>query len=212
MPTLVCWGCYSLLLYVYVLYPLSARLLPALVGRHVDQTGRVRSSWGHAIMLATLVFAASPASAYIVGPAVPLEELGRTADLVCKATVIGDHRATDGWFEPIPGFAVRETELGVVSIVKGVASNVIRFRHYAPSSGGGAWYAPESYTFVTGRTYLVLAALVAGDTYRQLAKSPTRMDRSVLPAADAKPHHGTTLTEAAWAELLALLKSPVEDE
>jgi HEAT repeat protein len=163
-------------------------------------------------MLATLVFAASPASAYIVGPAVPLEELGRTADLVCKATVIGDHRATDGWFEPIPGFEVRETELRVVSIVKGVASNVIRFRHYAPSSGGGAWYAPESYTFVTGRTYLVLAALVAGDTYRQLAKSPTRMDRSVLPAADAKPHHGTTLTEAAWAELLALLKSPVEDD
>jgi HEAT repeat protein len=131
--------------------------------------------------------------------------------LVCKATVIADRSVTDGWFEPIAGFEVRETELRVVSIVKGVASNVIRFRHYAPSSGLG-WYAPQSYTFVTGRTYLVLAAQIAGDTYRQLAKSPTTMDRSVLIAADAKPHRGTTLTEAACAELLALLKSPVEDD
>jgi hypothetical protein len=65
-------------------------------------------------MLATLVFAASPASAYLVGPAVPLEELGRTADLVCKATVIGDRGVADGWFEPISGFEVRETELRVV--------------------------------------------------------------------------------------------------
>jgi len=162
-------------------------------------------------MLATLVFAASPASAYVTGPAVPLEELAHTADLVCKATVIADRSVTDGWFEPISGFEVRETELRVVSIMKGVASNVIRFRHYAQSSGG-AWYPPASYTFVTGRTYLVLAAQVAGDTYRQLAKSRTRMDRSVLLAADAKPHRGTTITEAAWAELLALLKSPAEDD
>jgi len=34
----------------------------------------------------------------------------------------------------------------------------------------------------------------------------------VLLAADAKPHRGTTPTEAEWAELLALLKSPVEDD
>jgi len=47
----------------------------------------------------------------------------------------------------------------MVSIVKGVASDVIRFRHYAPSSGA-AGYAPGSYTFVTGRTYLVLAARI----------------------------------------------------
>jgi hypothetical protein len=162
-------------------------------------------------MFATLVFAASPASAYLVGPAVPLEELARTADLVCKATVIGDRRVTDGWFDPISGFEIRETELRVVSIVKGAASNVIRFRHYTRSSGI-AWYPPESYTFVTGRTYLLLGAQVEGNTYRQLTKSHTEMDRSVLLAADAKPHHGTTLTEAAWAELLALLKSPVEDD
>lgn len=208
MTTLVFWACYRLLLNVY---SRSVRLLTTLVDRRVAQTGRGRSRWGHATMLATLVFAAYPASAYIVGPAVPLEELARTADLVCKATVIGDHRVTDGWFEPIPGFEVRETELRVVSIVKGVASKVIRFRHYAPSFGV-AQYPAVSYTFVTGRTYLVLAARVVGDTYRQLTKSSMQIDRTVLLAADAKPHHGTTLTEAAWAELLALLKSPVQDD
>jgi HEAT repeat protein len=173
---------------------------------------RFRSSWLHATMLAALIFAASPTSAYLVGEPVALEQLARTADLVCKATVIADRSVTDDWFEPIPGFEVREAELRVVSIVKGVASNVIRFRHYAQSSGLTI-YAPQSYTFVTGRTYLVLAAQNAGGTYRQLAKSPTFMgDHGVLLAADAKRHHGTTLTEAAWAELLALLKSPSDDD
>ena len=117
MTTLVFWACYSLPLYVYELYLLGARLLTELVGRRVDQTGRGRSRWGYATMLATLVFTGSPASAYLVGPAVPLEELARTADLVCKATVIADRSVTDGWFELISGFEVRETELRVVSIV-----------------------------------------------------------------------------------------------
>jgi hypothetical protein len=211
MTTFVFWACRSVLLYVYMLYPLSGRLLTASVGRGVDKTGRGRSSWGLATMLGTLVFAAAPASAYIVGPAVPLKELARTADLVCKAMVIADRQVTDSWFEPISGFDVRETQLRVVSIVKGAASSVIRFRHYAPSSGF-RWYAPQSYKFVTERTYLVLATQVSGDTYRQLAKSPTQTDRSVRLAADAKPHRGTTLTQAAWAELLALLKSSAEDD
>jgi hypothetical protein len=65
----------------------------------------------------------------VVGPPVPLEELARTADLICKATVIAHRSVTDGWFEPIAGFQVRETELRVVSIVKDAAPNVIQFRH-----------------------------------------------------------------------------------
>jgi hypothetical protein len=150
---------------------------------------------------------------------VALEELARTADLVCKATVIADRRVTDDSFEPIPRYEVREAELRVVSIVKGVASNVIRFRHYAPSfelfdlrTLEPPW---DTYTIATGRTYLVVAAQTAGGTYRQLGKSPLfqgPMAYAVLLAADAKPHHGTTLSEAAWAELFALLKSPVEDD
>jgi len=71
-------------------------MLAAWVGRHVNRTGLRRSSQRHAKILATLVFAASAASAYLAGPAVPLEELARTADLVCKAAVIADRRVTDG--------------------------------------------------------------------------------------------------------------------
>jgi hypothetical protein len=211
---------------------------------------------GRATILASLVFAASPASAGLGGPPPPLEELARTADLICKATVIGDRQATDNSFEPIPGYEVNEAELGVVSIVKGAAPNVIRFRHYAPIpelsheelvkalrglsredleqlSKATPTLSPEkleqirllfrsidkpppdTYTFAVGRTYLVVAAQTAGGAYRQLGKLPLfqgPMAYSVLLAADAKPHHGSTLSEAAWAEQLALLKSPVEDD
>jgi HEAT repeats len=162
-------------------------------------------------LLVALLLAASPARAYIVGHAVSLEERTRGADLICKATVIADHPATDDWFEPMSGFEVRETELRVVSILKGPHSSMIRFRHYARSSGLGL-YMPQSYTFVPGRTYLLAAVRASGDIYRQLSKSPAQMDGSVLLAGDAKPHRGTTLTDAEWAELVLLLKSPVEGE
>lgn len=225
-------------------------------------------------MLATLVFAASPVSAGYMGP-VALEELARTADLVCKATVIADRRVTDDSFEPIQGFEVHEAQLRVVSIVNGAAPNVIRFRHYAPSMPelsreeleqlvkampelsreelvkalrgltlsreqlerlvkrmpklsreelekleqafkAISQTTPDTPTIATGRSYLVLATQIAGDTYRQLGKSPLLfwgpMAHGALLAADTKPHHGTTFSEAAWAELVALLKSPVEDD
>ena len=63
-------------------------------------------------MLVLLV--ASPAGAYLVGPPVPLEELAKKADLVCKATVLSDHPVTDTWFDVIAGYEVRETEMRVV--------------------------------------------------------------------------------------------------
>jgi len=192
-----------------------------------------------------------------------LEALARTADLVCKATVIADRGVTDNSFKPIDGFEVREAELRIVSIVKGVAPNVIRFRHYAPSSTLSTSslfsrspvsppalgpFAPSttlvrvairdlrdaakderaSYpatTFATGRIYIVLATQTAAGTYRELPEAHAFArhqrgvvisgivrrhhfgDEGVLLAADAKPHSGTTLTEAEWTELLALLKS-----
>jgi HEAT repeat protein len=144
-----------------------------------------------------------------------LERLASTADLICKATVIADRSVTDDSFRPIDGFEVHEAELRVVSTVKGNASKVIRFRHYAPSFD--LWTTPEppwdTYTIATGRTYLVLATQIAPDTYREVARSEAYgKNHGVLLAADAKPHHGTTLSEAAWAELLAMLKSPVEDD
>lgn len=171
---------------------------------------RIRSNWDYATVLAILVFAASPASACLFQGLIPLKELVGSADLVTKATVISDRHVIDNSFERIAGSEVHETELRIVSILKGPASNVIQFRHYAPSSETSAvWCPPPSYTFVVGHTYIVLATRVAGYTYRQLSQSRTPLDLSVLPAADAKPlRGGTTITEAIWGELVAQLNSP----
>jgi hypothetical protein len=171
---------------------------------------RIKSSLGFAIVLGIVVFAAPPASGCLVAGPVPLKELARSADLAIKATVIADRPVTDHSFEQIPGSEVHETEMRVVSIIKGITSNVIEFRHYAPSSGTTAMMmCVPSYAFVVGRTYIVLATRVSGDTYHQLSKSSMMIDRTVLPAANARPlHSGTTVAEAIWGELIAQLKSP----
>jgi hypothetical protein len=223
------------------------------------------------ILLATVVFAASPTGAGNMAP-VGLEELARTGDLICKATVISDRQVADDSFEPVFGFEVHEAELRIVSILKGASLGVIRFRYYGPPKSelsreeldqlskalpelsreelvtalrqlppeqlqqlvkvmprldrqqleklGDLFKAlsPEGSvtpTIAVGRTYLVVAAQTGSGAYRQLGTMPLSlgpMAHSVLLAADAKPHHGSTLGEAAWAELLALLKSPTEGD
>lgn len=95
------------------------------------------ASWIGGAALAIVAMAATRASGHAVGPAVPLEEMVKTAELVCKAMVIAEQTVTDAWFEPIMGFEVRDTELRIVSIVKGGSGEkVVRFRHYAPAAGG----------------------------------------------------------------------------
>lgn len=161
-------------------------------------------------MLAILVFAGSPASATIVGPAVALDELALKVDLVCKATVVADRAVTDEWFEPIAGYEVRETELRVVSVIKGTAPSVVRLHHYAESPLPNGNHR-QSYTFVAGRTYIVFATQGPDGTHRQWSRSRTvKADQGVLLAADAKPHRGTTVSAAVWAELLTLLGSADE--
>jgi hypothetical protein len=149
------------------------------------------------------------------------------------------------------GIEVREAELRVVSIVKGVAPKVIRFRHSAPPSnlpmspgpraspptispvrplgaiitalriatyyvrhlGENEWERYPFPTFDAGRTYLVVATKGADGTYRAAENSQGYgLQQGVLLAADAKAHRGATLTDAAWAELLALLKRADESD
>ena len=163
--------------------------------------------------MAAVAVTATRASGYAVGPAVPLEELARQADLVCKATVVADRPATDAWFEAISGFEVREAELRIVSIVKGApGTKLVRFRHYAPAAGP-TMYAPQSYRFTAGRSYLVFASKAGGDVVRQLSKQHTlKADQGVMRAADDRPHRGKTVTEAVWAELRGLLASATADD
>jgi hypothetical protein len=63
------------------------------------------------------------------------------------------------------------------------------------------------------RTYLVFASYAVGGFYRQLTKSPSMKDgEGVMLADDDKPHRGKTVTEAAWAELTALLASSAPED
>jgi hypothetical protein len=164
-----------------------------------------------AVALATLT--PSPAEAYGVGPPIALEQLARSSDLVSKATVVADRAIVDPWFEPLTGYEARETELAIVSVIKGPATRRIRFRHYAPKTGGAVGhYAPQTYSFIVGRTYLVFSTSAGGEVHRQLSKRhTTKADQGVLLAADDRPHRGRTVTDAVWAELRASLNSADPD-
>lgn len=161
---------------------------------------------------AVVVAPARPAHAYAVGPAVPIETLARSADVVCKGTVVADRAVVDPSFDRISGYEVRETELRVVSLLKGPpATRTVRYRHFAPKAGEPTMFAPPSFTFTVGRTYLLLAAHVGGDVYRPITRAPTEKDdQAVLLAADDRPHRGATITDALWGELRALAASAAE--
>lgn len=168
----------------------------------------MRAGECRALVLVILAFTATPVSATILGRAMALEELAVRVDLVCKASVVADRVVTDEWFEPVGGYEVRETELRVVSVIRGTAADVIKFRHYALSHDPRV-NVRLSYQFVVGRSYLVFAARAGDGTYRQWSKAQTvKADQGVMLAANAKPHTGTTVRQAVWAELLQLRESP----
>ncbi|HEY0192471.1 MAG TPA: hypothetical protein VGC42_15230, partial [Kofleriaceae bacterium] len=157
------------------------------------------------LALLTLMITATSASAELVPNPLPLDEQAAAADLVCKATVLREQVVADPWFESAPGFEVREAELRVVSTIKGKAGATIRFRHFAKGPPAvGIMHVPATLDLVTGKTYLVMA-MRDGAVYHQTIQ---RGALDILPAADAKPHHGKTLRAAAWHELTAALGGP----
>jgi hypothetical protein len=165
-------------------------------------------SWSWTVPFVVVAVAAVPARADFIGPGAPLEKLAKEADLVCKATVVSEVPVTDPWFEPVGGYEVRETELKVVSVVKGPRIKRIQFRHYVRSKTVGSANFRQVHELAVGQTYLLFASASGGDVYRQLSKAPSmKSDQGVLRAADARPHRGKTVTEAVWAELREQLAS-----
>ncbi len=160
---------------------------------------------------------ATHARGYAVGPAVGLAELGKTAALVVKATVVADAPVTDPWFEPLPGFAPRDAQLRIVSVLKGATkATTIHFHHYAhaplpPNSGMS--YEPQSYELAVGKTYVVFAAAGEHGTYRQLDKSETmKPDQGVIAAGDARPVRAKAIADAVFDELRLALASRRDDD
>lgn len=153
---------------------------------------------------------ANRADAYLVGPAVSLQQLAKRVDLVCKATVIADRPVVDSWFKPLHGFEVRDAVLRVISVIKGnPRQRVVHFHYYARSKVGGvSSYSPQYYNLSVGQSYIVFANKGAGGFYRQWARAHTsKADQGVLPAADTRRHRGRTVTQAVWHELQAALAS-----
>ncbi len=169
-----------------------------------------------AVVALVLVLGTPVVHGYAVRLAVPLEQLAKEADLVCKATVIDDAVVVDPAFPSHFGYEVRETRLRVVSVIAGSTSaRTIRFRHYAegPADQGRGPYAPQSHVFVRGRTYIVFAKAVSGDLFKQHAMDHTaKGDQGVVLAATDKRHRGRTVTEAVRAELAGLLASGRPDD
>jgi hypothetical protein len=162
------------------------------------------------VVFVVLVAWIGTASAYAVGPAKSLALLEKEADLVVKATVIADAPVNDPSFTQVMGFQVREASMKVVSTLKGKpAGKAIRFRYYFETpSGPSLGWAPLSYKFTVGRSYIVFAAAVGKGVYKQQTDQHTmKPGQGVVLAADAKPHTGATVTEAVQTELLAHLKS-----
>jgi hypothetical protein len=159
-----------------------------------------------------VALAPAPAPSYLVSPADSLATLTLNADLVVKGTVLSDVPVKDASFEPTPGYEARETELAVVSVIKGSASGKVRFRHYAPAKGG--WrYTPPNVAFTLKRTYVVFASNAGHGVYRQLTtNSSMKQDQDAILAGDDKPHRGTSITEIVWAELVTLLGSKAPDD
>lgn len=163
------------------------------------------------LLLGLSLLMARAVLAYPVGPALPLDELFQSADLVCKATTISSSEVEDASFEESPGFRPHETKLKVIAVYRGKeAAKEITFRHYAPSDkDSGHSYEPQHYKFEAGRTYILFAKKADGEgNYRQLWKDhKLQEDQGLLLAASGAPQTGLTIEEIYWLELTGLLQS-----
>ena len=172
------------------------------------------------LVLLCLAILASPARAYLVGPAPNLAGLNASSPLIAKVTALDSEAVEDALFQKLPLFAVKQTRFRVVSILKDETKSVvpgseIAFRHYAPTSGKTsifAMYVPHYYRFVPGRSYLLWAKKSA-DGWQQFSTAPTEFQRQgALLAPDDAPVEGD-IKNVIWQQTNALLGSPdAEDQ
>ena len=166
------------------------------------------------LLLVALIFPAGFVRGYLVGPAVPLDDLAGQADLIFQGTVVSSKTVDDPAFPATPGFSVQETDFQPAWPIKGGRSlhGEIKFRHYAiaPASGG-MMYAPQHYEFEPGKAYLVFARQPPGsppDVCRQIWMSSTGMDdEGVLLCFRAAPFGHGPMKDLFWRDLTGLLKS-----
>lgn len=160
--------------------------------------------------LAWLAFISS-ASAYPVANSLPLDELVKEADFICKAEVVSTKPVEDASFEKVPAFQPYATELRLVSVFKGKTDKAtIFFHHYGPHAEEAAFnFMPQYYKFEVGRTYIVFAKTTADKkVLRQLWQNHrSQEDQGVLLAAGNDMYDGRPIKQVFFKELTGLLKS-----
>jgi hypothetical protein len=168
---------------------------------------------------AALVLALLPlfvARGYLVGPPPGLEEMAGKADVIFQGTVVSNTTVNAPDLQPVPGFIEQETEFRPAWAIKGKAGDgEIKFRHYAPDpQPAGFMFAPQSYSFTVGKSYLVFAKQpsdYAAGTFQQLWTYPVTMpDVGVLLCYRPEPFGSfgrDPMKEFYWRDLTELLKS-----
>jgi len=146
---------------------------------------------------------------YGIRPPPTIEDLVNQGVLIFKGTALSSQPAQNSDLPGVTGhYAVVETRFQVVSMVKGrIDGSTIRFQHYdtTPNQFYGVWL-PETLTFQTGRTYLVVTGQQEGtDGAIQFNRGwPGGTD--VLLCANAHPVLGSKLKDIIWNELMNLLQ------
>lgn len=145
------------------------------------------------------------AQAYIMLPALPLEEVAAQADLVFKGTAISSKSCNhDGAIGDV------ETRFRVISVIKGEYSSArLGFVHSDRLPPTPVFDPRLHYHFEIGRTYLVFAK-GTGDprVFQQLWINQTgKMDQGVLLCANDKTVSAPAIKPAFWSELISMLHS-----
>lgn len=152
--------------------------------------------------------------AYMVGPALSLDQLAARADLVVKAKVVTNSMVQDPSFRFIPGYACFDTRLQVISILKGdPSSNTISFRHYGrhfdPNSRLVTDFEPQHYELTDGKSYIIFAkeGATKSDFVQLWMNHTMKKDQGVFTAADDVPVTTNSVKEACWLTLVGMQAS-----
>ena len=83
------------------------------------------------LVLLGLLLVPIPAPASVMSASPTLEQTAAQADTVLKVQAISSRASQDAWLGMMPGTTVEETQLRVISSLKGnPAGPIIFFRHY----------------------------------------------------------------------------------
>jgi hypothetical protein len=143
-----------------------------------------------------------------IGPPPTFDDLEKHGGLIFKGTALSSQPVQDPSLPTERGLDAVETRFQVVSMVKGkIEGTTIRFHHYEAPPGPfpGVW-SPQTFTFQTGRTYLVATGPEEGKDGAVQFQTHLSFGTDVLLCVDAHPVSGSKLKDMTWNELLNLLQ------